>query len=176
MFDHFEVQFPAIMPRNFAVILDTVVSRKIKQLGLEDQQLFETVLDWKKAFVLNNAVLDFQFEKEKESLSDIFEHTGKKASELEKSLGNAFEAGKVRAMKIMDQLAKKVRKAEERRQAVQIRRREEIQELLFPGGSPQERVENFMRFYLESPGFVDELFELFDPFDFNYMILRPDNG
>jgi bacillithiol synthase len=176
MFDHFEVQFPAIMPRNFAVVLNTVVSRKIKQLGLSDEQLFETVLDWKKAFVLNNAVMDFQFEKEKESLSRIFEHTGKKASELEKSLGNAFEAGKVRALKIMDQLSKKVRKAEERRQAVQIRRREEIQELLFPGGSPQERVENFMRFYLESPGFVDELFELFDPFDFNYMILRADNG
>ena len=176
MFDHFEVQFPAIMPRNFAVVLDIVVSRKIKQLGLGDEQLFETVLDWKKAFVLNNALVDFQFEKEKESLSGIFGHTGKKASELEKSLGNAFEAGKVRALKIMDQLAKKVRKAEERRQAVQIRRREEIQELLFPGGSPQERVENFMKFYLEAPGFVDELFELFDPFDFNYMILKAENG
>jgi bacillithiol biosynthesis cysteine-adding enzyme BshC len=176
MFDHFEVQFPAIMPRNFAVILDTVVSRKIKQLGLNDEQLFEPVLDWKKTFVLNNAFIDFQFEQEKKSISDIFEHTGKKASELEKSLGNAFEAGKMRALKIMDQLSKKVRKAEERRQTVQIRRREEIQELLFPGGSPQERVENFMRFYLESPGFLDELFELFDPFDFNYMILKAENG
>jgi len=176
MFDHFEVQFPAIMPRNFAVVLDKVVSRKIKQLGLSDEQLFETVLDWKKIFVLNNAVMDFQFEQEKESLSEIFEHTGKKASELEKSLGNAFEAGKVRALKIMDQLSKKVRKAEERRQSVQIRRREEIQALLFPGGSPQERVENFMKFYLESPGFVDELFELFDPFDFTYMILKAENG
>lgn len=176
MFDHFEVQFPAIMPRNFAVVLDKVASRKIKQLGLSDEQLFETVLDWKKSFVLDNAVLDFQFEQEKKSLSEIFELTGKKASELEKSLGNAFEAGKVRALKIMDQLSKKVRKAEERRQTVQIRRREEIQELLFPGGSPQERVENFMKFYLESPAFIDELFELFDPFDFNYMILRAENG
>ncbi|SMD41882.1 bacillithiol biosynthesis cysteine-adding enzyme BshC [Aquiflexum balticum DSM 16537] len=176
MFDHFEVQFPAIMPRNFALVLDTVASRKINQLGLKDEELFKTVLDWKKAFVLNHAVVDFQFEQEKESMSRIFEQTGQKASELEKSLGNAFEAGKVRALKIMDQLSKKVRKAEERRQSVQIRRREDIQELLFPGGSPQERVENFMKFYLEAPDFLDELFELFDPFDFNYIILKSENG
>jgi hypothetical protein len=45
-----------------------------------------------------------------------------------------------------------------------------------PEGSPQERVENFMRFYLAHPEFIEQIQGLFDPFDFSYMILRIDNG
>ncbi len=176
VFDHFAVQFPAVMPRNFALVLDKLSMRKISQLGLTDEEMFQSVLDWKKEFVTIHASMEVTLEKEKKELSEIFEKTGVKASDLEKSLGNAFEAAKVRSLKIMDQLSKKIRKAEERRLNVQIKRREDLQDYMFPGGSPQERVENFMKFYLEDEGFILDLYDLFDPFDFDYMILKPENG
>ncbi|WP_194975748.1 bacillithiol biosynthesis cysteine-adding enzyme BshC [Aquiflexum lacus] len=176
VFDHFGVQFPAVMPRNFAVVLDKLAIRKISQLELEDAALFQSVLDWKREFVDSHALMEVRLENEKAAMAGIFESTGEKASELEKSLGSAFEAAKVRSLKILDQLSKKIRKAEEKRLNVQIKRREDLQGHLFPGGIPQERVENFMRFYLENESFVSELYELFDPFDFDYMIIRPENG
>jgi len=175
VFDQFKIQFPALIPRNFALILDRPVQRKISKLGLEDHTFFQSVEDWKKDFVSRHASIDFSLEKEKQNLAEIFEETGEKVAALEKSLGAAFEAGKVRAVKILDQLAKKIRKAEEKNQEVHIRRREEIQQYLFPGGSPQERVENFMRFYLNEHEFISELFKQFDPLDFDFIILRTED-
>jgi bacillithiol synthase len=176
IFDHFEVQFPALMPRNFATVLDIPIQRKIEKLGLTDQMLFQSVNEWKKGFVEEFASMDFHLKNEKEALSMIFENSGQKAASLEKSLGHAFEAGKVRALKILDQLGQKVRKAEERKWETQIRQREAIFNYMNPGGSPQERVENFMRFYLSDDLFIDKIQTVFDPFDFSYMILKIDNG
>jgi bacillithiol biosynthesis cysteine-adding enzyme BshC len=175
MFDHYAVPFPAVMPRNFAVILDQSVDKKIAQLGLSDEALFESVLDWKRKFVALQASMDFQMDAEKAELAALFQKKGAESAALEKSLHNAFEAGKVRALKILEQLSDKVRKAEEKRLEIQIRRRTDVQSFLYPGGSPQERTENMMRFYLSNPRLLEELTDLFDPFDFSYMILRTDD-
>ncbi|WP_113923884.1 bacillithiol biosynthesis cysteine-adding enzyme BshC [Cognataquiflexum aquatile] len=176
IFDHFEVPFPALMPRNFAVVLDQAIDRKIEKLGLSDELLFQSVKEWKKDFISKNASMDIKLIKEKEALGLIFEKSGKTAEDLEKSLGSAFEAGKVRALKILDQLGQKVKKAEERKWDIQIKQREAIFQYMNPGGSPQERVENFMRFYLQDHNFVAQIQEIFDPFDYSYMILRLGHG
>ncbi len=176
IFDHFEVPFPTLMPRNFAVVLDKAIDKKIQKLGLSDDLLFQSLEEWKKEFISNNASMDIKLNQEKEALGMIFGKSGKTAAELEKSLGNAFEAAKVRALKILDQLGNKVKKAEERKWEIHIKQRQAIFDYMNPGGSPQERVENFMRFYLEDNNFIDQIEELFDPFDFSYMILRIDHG
>ncbi|RZS94953.1 bacillithiol biosynthesis cysteine-adding enzyme BshC [Cecembia calidifontis] len=176
VFDHFGIQFPALLPRNFAMILDIAIQRKISKLGLEDIELFQSVEEWKKQFLEEHAAFDLTLAQEKESLKKIFDQAGHKAVGLDQTLEGAFQAAKVRALKILEQLSGKVRKAEERKQAVHIRQRMEIQEYLNPGGSPQERVENFMRFYLGNENFIQELFELFDPLDFNYLILKMNHG
>jgi len=176
IFDHFEVPFPTLMPRNFAVVLDKAIDKKIQKLGLSDELLFQSLEEWKKEFISNNASMDIKLNQEKEALGLIFGKSGKTAAELEKSLGNAFEAAKVRALKILDQLGNKVKKAEERKWEIHIKQRQAIFDYMNPGGSPQERVENFMRFYLEDNNFIDQIQELFDPFDFSYMILRIDHG
>lgn len=176
VFDHFEVPFPALMPRNFAVVLDHGIERKIQKLQLSDKSLFGSVEKWKKDFIFKNASMDIRLSKEKEALESIFEESGKTAADLEKSLGSAFEAAKIRALKILDQLGRKVKKAEERKWDINIKQREAVFEYMNPGGSPQERVENFMRFYLKESDFIEQLQEQFDPFDFTYMILRLENG
>lgn len=172
VFDHYQVPLPAIMPRNFALVLNVYAQRKIAKLELSEKELFEDVLSWKKRFVKDNAQTDISLSEEKESLSKIFANSAKKVRHLEKSLSDAFEAAEVRAQKILDQMATKVRKAEEKKLSDSIRQREELQAYMYPGGSPQERVENFMKFYLEDGEFVEELFQLFDPLDFDFMLIR----
>ncbi|MGY6744760.1 MAG: bacillithiol biosynthesis cysteine-adding enzyme BshC [Cecembia sp.] len=171
-FDHFGVQFPALMPRNFALVLDHAIQRKIDKLGLDDASLFQSIQAWKNNLLLTEGEMDVTLRKEKEKLSTLFQQMANEAVQLDKTLGGAFEAGKVRALKIMDQMAKKVKKAEERRLSDVIRQREAIQDYCYPGGSPQERVENFMKFFLTDPDFVEKLFANFDPLDFDFMILR----
>lgn len=176
MFDRFSVQFPALMPRNFALVLDTAVQRTIEKLGLDDKALFQSMLDWKTAFVQQQAEMDVTLSEEKEKLSALFDQMGLRAAALDITLEPAFEAGKVRALKIMDQMARKVRRAEERKLSDIIRQREAVQSYCYPGGSPQERVENFMRFFLNDSTFVEKLYPAFDPLNFDFIILKEQNG
>jgi bacillithiol biosynthesis cysteine-adding enzyme BshC len=172
IFDQFDISFPAVMPRNFAVVLDHSIQRKIDKLALENAQLFQPVENWKKEFVIEKAELDISLNKEKEAIEQIMKVLTEEIQPLDRSLSTAFEAGKVRMLKILDQLSGKVRKFEERKLGDAIRQREEVQQYLYPGGSPQERVENMMRFYLEDELFIEKLFPIFDPLNFDFMILK----
>ena len=109
---------------------------------------------------------------ERTVISDLFEKKGKEASSLDLSLVAAFEAGKFRSLKILDQMGKKLRKAEERRLQVDLTRAKSVLESCSPGGSPQERVVNMMQFYLARPEFLEELKSTFDPFNYHMMVLE----
>lgn len=115
--------------------------------------------------------MNFELIEQREKLKSIFEETGDKAAALEGSLKEAFEAGKVRSLKILDQMSRKLRKAEEKRLEVEINRALAIREFTEPGGSPQERVVNMMQFYLAEPSLIDQFLSCFDPLDFRMMVL-----
>ncbi|NVJ86887.1 MAG: bacillithiol biosynthesis cysteine-adding enzyme BshC [Algoriphagus sp.] len=166
VFDHFDVPFPILLPRNFALVLEPLIVQKMEELGWSVSDLFRDFDDWKKKFVAQEASVEFECSKERIDLAAIFDNKGKEAEKLEKSLGESFEAAKVRALKILDQMGAKVRKAEERRLQVQIDRAKAIFDYIQPGGSPQERVVNMMQFYLADPSFIEKLYAVFDPLDF----------
>jgi len=97
---------------------------------------------------------------------------GDGAAEIDPTLKNSSEAAKVRALKVLDHFGKKLRKGEERNMETALRRMRELKENLFPGGTPQERKNNFLEFYLADKQFIDKLYKLFDPLDFDYIILE----
>lgn len=174
VFDYFGEAFPAVMPRNFALILDRPILRKVDKLGLSTADLFQDLVDWKKMHLQTHAKSDLTLAKERKKLKQVFKDARAHADGDDKNLDYSFEAASVRAVKILDQLATKLRKAEERKHATEIRIREEIAAYLYPSGAPQERVENFLRFYLEDPDFIQGLFEAFAPLDFNFIVLSQD--
>lgn len=172
IFDHFEIAFPVLLPRNFALILDGPVLKKMEQLGWSISDVFVEFESWKKQFVAQHAQVDFSMKEEKEALSQLFDKKGKEASIQEKSLDTAFQAGKVRSLKILDQMSGKLRKAEERRLLVELDRGRAVLDFTAPNGSPQERVVNMMQFYLANPNLIEDFLTCFDSLDFNMMVLE----
>lgn len=172
IFDHFQIPFPVLLPRNFALILDQPIQAKIQKLGWSQEDLFQDFDTWKRNFVKNEAILDINLERQKEAIAEIYQQAGSEATKLDGSLARSFEAGRVRSLKILDQMSVKLRKAEERRLQTQVMRAEEIQEFTLPGGSPQERVVNMMQFYLSHPDLISDLLDCFDPLDFRMMVLE----
>jgi bacillithiol biosynthesis cysteine-adding enzyme BshC len=172
VFDFFKVPFPVLMPRNFALILTDSVLKKAEKLGWGKDDFFTDFDVWKRSFVTDEARVDFSLKDEKQLISELFHKKGAEAATLEKSLESAFEAGKFRTLKILDQLAAKLRRAEERRLQVDLDRAQAVLEFAAPGGSPQERVVNMMQFYLNNPGLIEDLMACFDPFDYTMMVLE----
>jgi bacillithiol biosynthesis cysteine-adding enzyme BshC len=172
IFDLFKVPFPIILPRNFALIINPTVRRKMKQLDWEAVDLFRDYDKWKNLYVHSQSSLDIDLVKQKEIMASLFDKKGEEAAYLEKTLKNAFKAGKIRSMKIWDQMSRKLQKAEERRLHIQLERALAIQDFVLPGGSPQERVVNMQQFYLNDPDLINQLLQCFDPLDFCMMVLE----
>ncbi|MDX5340558.1 MAG: bacillithiol biosynthesis cysteine-adding enzyme BshC [Cyclobacteriaceae bacterium] len=172
VFDYFEIPFPVLLPRNFGLILDSLTQRKMEQMGWEVEDIFQEFEEWKKSFVKSHASIDFELGEEKETLTRLFDQKGEEASHLEKSLKQAFEAGKIRSLKILDQMAAKLRKAEEKKQAIDLERAKRILDFAAPQGIPQERSVNMMQFYLSNPDLISQLLERFDPLEFEMIVLK----
>jgi bacillithiol synthase len=172
IFEHFDVPFPVLLPRNFAVLLDPKVQKKISQIGWSHADLFKDFETWKREFVMAQSQVDITMEKQKAVMASIFDQSGEEATSLDPTLKRAFEAGKIRSLKILEQMSGKLRKAEENRLKIQIERAALIRDYLCPGGSPQERVVNMMQFSLDNPDMIDDLLACFDPLDFRMMVLE----
>ena len=174
VFEYYETPLPAIMPRNFVMIVDTVAHRKMQSLKLEDRDIFMDYELWKKDYVTQHARQDISLVAEKEELSKILEQVGKKAQVADPTLQPSAMAAQQRVVKILDQFARKLRKAEERHLDKSLTRMRELKKILFPEGSPQERKLNFLSFYLEDPQFIEKLYAHLDPLDFDFIVLRKD--
>ncbi|QDH78833.1 bacillithiol biosynthesis cysteine-adding enzyme BshC [Echinicola soli] len=174
VFDHYQVDYPMVMPRNFALIKTVKAQRKAAALELSTEQLFASFDDLKKAYVKSHAHADLDLVEEKKALAAVFEQLGGDAAAIDPTLEPAAEAAKVRALKVLEHFGKKLRQGEERKMDVALRRIKEVKEILFPGGTPQERKCNFMEFYLADEQFIERLYSLFDPLDYQYIILEQD--
>ena len=172
MFDHYQVDFPAVMPRNFVMVLDAYAQRKMKSLRLQDHEIFADYDHWKKDYVMAHAGQDISLQMEKDSLARIFDTIETKANASDQTLGPSAVAAHKRATKILDQMAEKLRKAEERKLATSLNRMMDLKKTLFPGGSPQERKNNLLQFYLEDAQFIEKLYPHLDPLEFDFIILR----
>ena len=94
---------------------------------------------------------------------------------MDATLTYAVKAAHKRNERILDQVATKFRKAEERKKATAIQQIAEIKKELFPQGTLQERKINFLEFYLGNPEFIKDLFDTFDPLNFDFILLK-ENG
>jgi bacillithiol biosynthesis cysteine-adding enzyme BshC len=172
VFDYLKVSFPVLMPRNFALLIPDSISKKMKQLNWKVEDLFLDFEQWKKETVKSQSAFDFSLNEERNIISELFERKGKEAASLDASLVQAFEAGKIRSLKVLDQMGAKLRKAEERKLQIELTRAKAILDYCAPGGSPQERVVNMMQFFLSNSELVEELLSEFDPFDYHMMVLE----
>ncbi|WP_143959597.1 bacillithiol biosynthesis cysteine-adding enzyme BshC [Litoribacter populi] len=175
-FDHYGVDFPMIMPRNFAMIIDSNSSRKIAKLGVPLKQIFEDFTIWKKAYVKQRSTHDLTLNDKKEALTSLMDEIGGQVEGIHPTLKTSSESTKTRMIQIIDHFCKKVVKAEEKNFSEDLNRMETVKKTLFPKGVPQERFNNLLQFYLEDGNFIDKLFENFDPMNFSYIVLEYQDG
>ncbi len=172
VFDLHRIPFPILMPRNFAMIMDAPTARKFDKTQIMLSDLF---LEKDKLF--NQAVLNFtqnniQLLHEKECIEKHFEQILKNAASIDKTLGPLVGAETKRAIKSLEKIEHKLLKAEKRLQADRLQQIEAVKDSLFPNGNLQERTDNFLNFYQTDPKFIDQLILHFDPFDFQFFVMR----
>jgi bacillithiol biosynthesis cysteine-adding enzyme BshC len=171
VFDHYNVTFPLLIPRNFALYISEQQSRKIEKLKIAYTDLFLDEVALRKTFVDKNTENPIDLNAEKNTFHGMFQSILKKAVAVDTTMEGAVKAQEARLLHLLEHLEGRIKKAEERNHQSEIDQLLRLKNKLFPGGTAQERYDNLLTFYCQDPTFISKLFEAFRPLDFRYNIL-----
>ena len=171
VFNYYKIQFPILIPRNSALYINNQTAVKLEKFAVRYSDLFLDIQHLKTKYILEKSGNNLNLEKEKQILQELFESIKYKAISVDGSLDGLVGAESARTLKGFENIEKRIIKAEEKNQEITMRQLENIKEKLFPEGKLQERTDNFLNFYLNKPGFINELVDHLEPLDFNFNIL-----
>ncbi|MCE7996706.1 MAG: bacillithiol biosynthesis cysteine-adding enzyme BshC [Roseivirga sp.] len=171
VFQHFETTFPLLMPRNFAGVVTPNILSKIKKEGLSFEEIFSDENELIKTKVSENSSHELALGSELERLDSVFNEVMTQAMGIDPTLEKLVAAERKKTENCIHKIEKKLLKAEKRNQETLVNRIYSIKEALFPGGSPQERKDNFLNFYIPDPNFIDSCMECFDAFDYRFHLI-----
>ncbi len=172
-FESVDIPFPILLLRNSAVLLSTKQKNKLKNLKVSYSQLFlkkHTFIN-KKVREISNINIDF--EPQKKYLNEQFLSLYKLAEQTDRSFIGAVEAQEKKQLKGLDNLEKRLLKAQKLKLADEISRMTDIKNELFPNESLQERTINFSEFYLEhGEHFIKVLLNTLKPLEHHFLIIE----
>ncbi len=173
MFEHHKINFPVLMPRNFAVLSDEKISLQMQKLDLSWLDIFKETDILIKEFVSKNADADVSLKEQEQKMTIMYSELASKVSAVDSTLKATVEAEFQKALASLKNIESKLIKSEKQKQETNINQIKKIKEKFLPEGILQERHDNFAPYYLKSgKNFIADLKEAFEPFEFEMLILE----
>ena len=171
-FESVKVTFPILLLRNSVLITTEKQTVKLDKLELTIKELFldQEALIAKQTKKISSVTIDFT--PQKEHLQKQFEELYDLATKTDKSFLGAVGAQERKQIKGLENLEKRLMKAQKRKLKDEIERVTRIQNLLFPNQSLQERQMNFSEFYVEyGDDLISKLVDVLQPLKSEFTIL-----
>ena len=162
-----------LIRRNSVLWIDGQSDKKISQLGLSYRDFFQPTDQIIRDYVAEHSDTDLTVDRENANLEAMYASLAERAKIVDPTLEKHVIAMGVRQIKQLDNLAERLRRREKKKYDLAVSRIRLIRERLFPGGSLQERKDNFLNIYLEEgPGMIDTLIEHLDPITPGMVIIQ----
>ncbi len=171
-FESQNVTFPILLLRNSVLLATEKQATKADKLQLTWRDLFlnQQELFNQKTKSLSNFTIDFS--PQKEALKKQFEDLHKMAEATDNSFLGAVKAQEVKQIKGLENLEKRLLKAEKRVHQEQLNRIIALQNELFPNQSLQERKVNFAEFYVEfGEALIEKLVKELKPLEQEFKVV-----
>lgn len=171
-FESQAVTFPMLLVRNSVLLATQKQAGKLDRLNLAWADVFmkQDSLVNKKVQQLSGLTLDFTGLKN--TLKTQFDNLEKMAARTDASFTGAVKAQQAKQFKGLENLEKKLLRAEKNNHAEQLHRVTMLQNELFPNRSLQERRANFSEFYLEyGDTLLNRLFDELKPLEHKFTII-----
>ncbi len=172
VFEYYQTEFPILLPRCFALVINGANQKKLDKLELTEGDLFKSESEWQEEYLAKHGQSEMNLNGEVDDLKKVFDHLIEKAEVVDSSLTGYIGAEHAKAAKILENIEKRLKKSEERKHETALNQLSALKEKLFPGGGLQERHDNFLNFYINNPDFVSELAQNLEPFDIRMHVLR----
>jgi bacillithiol biosynthesis cysteine-adding enzyme BshC len=172
-FNKVEVPFPILLLRNSVLLVPKMLSEKLQKLDVKVEDLFLPQHELMTKHTKEISKIDIDFSKQKDFLKQQFKDLYELAKKTDASFLGAVGAQEKKQLNGLDNLEKRLLKAQKRNLSEELERVKNIQTQLFPNHSLQERQVNFSEFYLEyGENLLDILKENLKPLDTNFTVLE----
>jgi len=146
LFDHYKTPFPLLVLRNSFLIVESRWGARAARLGFSIPELFRPVHGLMNALVQrHNGALSL--DGSLAAAAALFEDIAEKAGRVDPGLSRHTAALKTKALTQLQELEKKMLRAERRKYGDQQRQLTALKDALFPRNGLQERVENMSYYY-----------------------------
>ncbi|SNR34406.1 bacillithiol biosynthesis cysteine-adding enzyme BshC [Flavobacterium sp. ov086] len=171
-FDAVKITFPILLVRNSVLLNTEKQAQKADKLGLSWADLFTKPADLINAITHKLSAFPINLTPQKETLEKQFEYLYELAQQTDKSFTGAVKAQEVKQKKGLENLEKRLLKAQKRKLDNELQRVVDLQCELFPNQSLQERQANFSEFYLEKgEQLIPLLIQKLKPLENNFNII-----
>ena len=147
VFERLTVPYPILILRNSFMLIEKDDVAIIRKLKLSHEELFMSEFELMNKLVKRDSSIQVSLEKEKLELQAYYNQLKSIAGKVDTSLQVHTEALYTKTLKRINELEKKLLRAEKRKFEAEQRQLKKIKADLFPHNNLQERVENFMSFY-----------------------------
>ncbi|MFB6306660.1 MAG: bacillithiol biosynthesis cysteine-adding enzyme BshC, partial [Flavobacteriales bacterium] len=165
LFDEFSCSFPALSLRNSALVLDRTTNKKKEKQKLSIGDLFKEKEQLIKERIKEFSDTELELNEEKKKLDILYSGIEEKASQLDPSLKNSVKGEKQKSLKGVENIEKKMIRAEKQKSDVTTSQINAVFEKVFPDNIFQERRDNIVEYFAKyGVEFLEELKREFDPF------------
>lgn len=141
------VPYPVLVLRNSFVWLEEKRAAQLAEMKLSLPDLFLPMNDQMNKITLANSENSTSLDKELAAIHALYTTIEQSACQVDKSLYQHVQALRTQAVKKLEQLEKKMLRAEKRKFSGEALRLEQIRQVLLPNNNLQERVENVSGLY-----------------------------
>ncbi|MES2574687.1 MAG: bacillithiol biosynthesis cysteine-adding enzyme BshC [Bacteroidota bacterium] len=167
-----DVAFPILLLRNSILLATEKQAKKADKLGLSWSDLFskQTDLVNEKIKVMDDFTIDLSIQKD--FLKNQFHYLHTLAQKTDKSFTGAVKAQEAKQIKGLENLEKRLLKAQKKKHSDELERITDLQNELFPNKSLQERQTNFSEFYLENGNhLIEKLITQLKPLETQFKVI-----
>ncbi|QLC67869.1 bacillithiol biosynthesis cysteine-adding enzyme BshC [Flavobacterium sp. LPB0248] len=171
-FDAVNITFPIVLVRNSVLLATEKQVKKADNLNLSWKDLFNKSENLINEITHKLSPFPIDLTPQKEALEKQFNYLFELAEKTDKSFTGAVKAQEVKQKKGLENLEKRLLKAQKRKLHDQLQRVTDLQCELFPNNSLQERQANFSEFYLEKgEQLIPLLIQKLKPLEHNFDII-----
>lgn len=173
LFQHYKVPFPVLVLRNSFLWVDKKWQSKIRNMGFSVADFFKPEQQLITDLVTRNKNGQLKLVHEMQEAVKLYDQVKSKAAEIDKSLQQHVDALRVKALKPLEELEKKILRAEKRKYEAEQRQVHAIKKALFPKDGLQERIDNFMPYYARwGAGFLEMIYRHSLGLDQKFVVLE----
>lgn len=147
LFNHYDVPFPVLLLRNSFLITESKWREKISKLGFSIDDFFLSERELLDRLVVKESPNETRLNGSLSEVEQLYENFKKQAAAVDATLTRHVDALKLKTVYRLQELEKKMLRAEKRKFSDQQRQIHVIKEHLFPGNGLQERKDNISYYY-----------------------------